>query len=346
MLNHSERKRAHLRIVAEEAVAMQRLGNGLERWRPAYDPMPELDLGAVDASTGFLGRRLSFPFLIAAVSGGVEEGAQLNRRLARVAARVGVGLELGSLRPLLESRDEALLAGYDVRDLLGGGLLIGNLGATALRELEDLSPLLDLVRRLRLDALSLHVNPLHEAFQEDGTTGFAGLGERVAALARVSPVPLGLKTIGFGASRRAIERLLALPVAYLELHGAGGTSFTRVESFRLRDPVKRAAIGDFLDFGVPVEECLGFASARAPGFPILAGGGLRGGLDLFKVLALGASLGCAAAPVVQAALLGDEPLITLLEGWRYAFRTALFVTGCASVAALKARGLAALERVP
>lgn len=342
MREHDQRKRDHIAIIMGGEVEMPREASELDRLRPAFDPFPDLNLADVDLRTRFLGKTLSMPFLIAAMSGGVEEATAVNQKLARAAAQLGVGMELGSLRVALERPRGAVLATYYVRDMLPDLPLVGNLGVTALHEPDSLTRIAELVLRLELDALSLHVNPLHEAFQEDGTTRFAGLGERVRELVEHLPVPVGVKTVGFGAAPGALERLLSHGFAFVELHGAGGTSFTRVEAARIKDRLKGDAIEEFLDFGVPLARGLDALTQLDGCPPVVAGGGVRGGVDLFRVLALGATLGSAATPLLRAAMKGQRALEHLLETWREALRVAMFVTNTPNLTELQRRGRALL----
>ena len=350
--NTRARKRDHLRLVSAGAVQMQDLSNGLERWRLAFDPFPDLALADVDCGASFLGRELSMPFLIGAMSGGVSEATRVNRNLARAAQASGVALELGSMRLALEaSRDprtkERALDGFDLRDLLPDQAFIGNLGVTILHA-HGVDAIVGLVRDLRLDALSLHLNPLHEAFQGQGTTDFSGLRPKVEALHGAlnrAGLQLGLKTVGFGASTRALTRLAELPFDYLELNGAGGTSFTRVEAARLEAGPRQKAIRPFLDFGVPLAEGLRAAAWMRQPWALIGGGGLRDGVDLLKVLALGASLGSVAAPLLAPALDSAEAVTQALDALREGLRVAMFVTSCRDVAAVRAAGSALLEEV-
>jgi len=337
----SERKLDHLRLVADGTAAM-RVTTGLERWRLSLDPLPELSLAAIDPSTTFLGRRLAFPFLIAAMSGGPAEAGQLNRRLARVAGATGVGLELGSLRPALAG-DAATVATYDVRALLPDGLLLGNIGATALLQPGVPERLTELVAALRLDGVSVHLNALHEAVQPAGDTDFVGVTAAIRDLSARLPVPVGVKTVGAGLAPRALPRLAALSLGWLSIQGAGGTSFTRVEAARLTDPVRQQAARELQDAGTPLAEGL-LAAAGFPA-PVIAGG-VRGGVDVFTCLALGACLASAAAPVLTAVQRDEDATVALLAAWREAFRVALFATGAPDVAALRARGRELLEVVP
>ncbi len=349
------RKRDHLKLVAAGDMKMRCLSNGLERWRLAFDPFPDLDLESVDTSASFLERDLSMPFLIGAMSGGVAEARRVNENLARAAQSAGVALELGSMRLALEAQAQGdhALDSFDMRSLMPDQPLLGNLGVTILH---DATPdaIVGLSKELRLDALSLHLNPLHEAFQRGGDTNFSGLRPRVEALAKAlghAGIRLGLKTIGFGASTAALSRLATLPFDYLELNGAGGTSFTRVEAARLDahpDEAARArAIAPFLDFGIPLAEGLRAASwmRSEATWDLVAGGGLQDGVDLLKVLALGARLGSMAAPLLAPALESAEAVALELEALRLGLRAAMFVTSCGDLAAVGAAGSALLEEI-
>lgn len=344
-----ERKRDHLRLVIEGAVQMKELSNGLERWRLAFDPFPDLSLQSVDCGARFLDRELSMPFLIGAMSGGVAEATRMNRNLARAAQASGIALELGSMRLALEAPGAASAAmdSFDLRDLVPDHPLLGNLGVTILHA-HAIDAVVGLAKDLRLDALSLHLNPLHEAFQAGGTTDFSGLRPKVEALHRAlhrAGIQLGLKTVGFGASTPALVRLAELPFDYLELNGAGGTSFTRVEAARLDAGPRQKAIRPFLDFGVPLAEGLRAATWMQRPWPVVAGGGLRDGVDLLKVLALGASLGSMAAPLLAPALDSAEAVIQELDALREGLRVAMFVCARRDLAAVREAGSALLEEV-
>ncbi len=349
------RKRDHLRLVLDGDVHMRGLSNGLERWRLAFDPFPDLDLAEVDTTSSFLDRDLSMPFLIGAMSGGVDEAQRLNQNLARAAAASGVGLELGSMRLALEAsaRGDKALDSFDLRALMPGQPLLGNLGATLLHE-QAIDAIVGLSRELELDALSLHLNPLHEAFQRRGDTSFSGLRGPVRELHHAlnsAGIRMGLKTVGFGAGTAALARLAELPCDYLELNGAGGTSFTRVEAARLGDsPEERLlakAVAPFLDFGVPLADGLRSAAWLGAQEPrdLVAGGGLKDGVDLLKVLALGARLGSMAAPLLAPALESAAAVSEELDALRRGLSIAMFVCNCRNLDAVRSAGAALLEEV-
>jgi len=62
---------------------------------------------------------------------------------------------------------------------------------------------------------------------------------------------------------------------------------------------------------------------------------LRGGIDLAKVLALGARIGGMAGPFLRAAVDSSETVIELINRTTKVLRVAMFATGCPDLASLR-----------
>ena len=137
---------------------MQRERVGFCLLYTSHRALPEIDLAGVDTSTCFFGRRLAAPLLISCMTGGAPEATRINRRLARVAARHGLAMGLGSGRALLESPQT--LESFDVRADAPEILLFANLGAVQLNKGYGVLECRRLVEMLKADALALHLNCL------------------------------------------------------------------------------------------------------------------------------------------------------------------------------------------
>jgi isopentenyl-diphosphate delta-isomerase len=278
----ADRKADHLRIAAS-ADALHAGTTGLERLRLRHRALPERGLADVDLTTTLLGRTLDAPLLISAMTGGTPGAAVINRRLARAAARHGIGLVLGSGRPLLD--DPALVTTY-----LGADrppLLVANLGAAQLLSATGLADAARLVALLDADALSIHLNPLQEAVQPEGEPHFAGLTARIAELcATLAPLPITVKEVGFGLHAHDVAALTAAGVAAVDVAGAGGTNWALVEG--QRDPRARAVAKAFADWGTPTAAAIVSAVAASGGASIIASGGITDGVQAATSLALGA----------------------------------------------------------
>lgn len=338
------RKRAHLAICAQREVESGR-PSGLADYALEYDALPEVDLAAVDLGVTLLGRRLSAPIVIGAMSGGTGEARRLNLRLAQAAARHGLGLALGSQRPMLE--DPALAEDYALRRAVPDlPLLIGNIGAGQLvaqpREAGGPAPLdaaglQRLVSAIGADALAIHLNPLQEAVQPEGQTRYRGLWRRLTELLPAVRAPVLIKEVGHGLSAVTAAKLASLPLAGVEVAGVGGTSWALVEALRLPAEHPRARLGRRLaGVGVPTAESI-VACRRAlgPTRVVLGAGGVRTGHDAAIALALGADAVAVARPLLRAALAGerelDEALALLLDE----LRVLMFCAGAEDLAALR-----------
>src|SRR4051794_23348717 len=105
----SERKADHLRLAAEPGVE-HTVTTGLEHVRLRHRALPERDLDTVSLRTRLLGRTLDAPLVVSAMPGGTAQAEEVNGRLRRAAAAVGIALVLGSGRRLLDA--PALLRTY------------------------------------------------------------------------------------------------------------------------------------------------------------------------------------------------------------------------------------------
>lgn len=337
------RKDAHIEVCLIRDVSSG-VASGLAGYRLEYDALPELDLAEVDLRCTVLGRSLQAPLIIGAMTGGTERAAELNRRLARAAAATGVGLALGSQRAMLVR--PACTPSYAVREHAPDlPLLLGNLGAVQLLRGMGEADVHRAVQAVAADGIMLHVNPLQEAIQPGGDTGFAGLLARLAQVVPQLSVPVLVKEVGAGISQRTAEKLARLPLAGVEVAGVGGTSWARVESWRAPEGSVQAEVGRRLaGFGVPTAESIR-ACRRALGEDrlVIAGGGIRSGMDVAVALALGADAAALARPLLVAAEDGEEAVVHLLQSLIYELRVICFCTGAKDIAALKQVKLVKLE---
>ncbi len=260
-----ERKRKHLEACLQGEVAYQGTTTGLERYRLRYQALAGLALSEVDLTTPFLGKTLKAPFLIGAMTGGEEKGEAINLALAEAAEALGVGMMLGSGRIVLE-RPETLKS-FQVRKVAPRVLLIANLGLAQLRRYGR-QDLIRLVELLEADALALHVNPLQEAVQK-GDTDFRGLLRRLEELLPL-PFPVLVKEVGHGLGREAALALKDLPLAAVDVAGAGGTSWARVEEWVRFGEVRHP---ELCEIGIPTAEAIQEVRVVLPHLPLIASGG-------------------------------------------------------------------------
>lgn len=326
------RKADHIRINLEEDVQHHDVTTGLEQYRFAHDALPELDLDAVDLSSTFLGHRLRAPLLVSSMTGGVERGWEIARRLAVAAQQNGIALGVGSQRAAIE--DATLARWYQVRDAAPDVLLFANLGAIQLNYGYGAAECRRAVEMIGADALILHLNPMQEALQPEGNRDWSGLLDRIAAVGHDIDVPVVVKEVGFGISGQVARRLADAGVSAIDVSGAGGTSWSAVEHYRAGSDRARRASETFIDWGIPTATCLRMVHGAVPDLPLIASGGLRTGLDAAKAIALGADLAGFAGPMLRAAAESEEAAIELLATIVDELRLAMFGAGAGTIAAL------------
>jgi isopentenyl-diphosphate delta-isomerase len=326
------RKRAHIDTVLNEDVAAKGVTAGFERFFFDHVAAPELDLAQIDLSCELFGRRLAAPLLISSMTGGTAAARDINLRLAEAAQALGLAMGLGSQRAALERPD--LAATYQVRKVAPDILLFANLGAVQLNYGYGLDQARRAVEMIGADALFLHLNPLQEAVQPGGDRNFAGLLAKIEALARALAVPVAVKEVGNGIGAETARRLAACGVAAIDVAGAGGTSWSEVEAYRVKDAPARRVAHAFAGWGTPTALALIEVAAALPNLPVFASGGIRGGIDAAKAIRLGARLVGAAAPVLGSAT-GVAQVREAMQTTIDELRIAAFCTGSADLAALR-----------
>jgi isopentenyl-diphosphate delta-isomerase len=194
------------------------------------------------------------------------------------------------------------------------------------------------------DAMILHLNPLQEALQLDGDTDWRGLLAKIETICHGLAVPVVVKEVGWGISAPVARRLVAAGVQAIDIAGAGGTSWSQVEMYRAPTERLRRLCAQFSDWGLPTAQALVEVRATLPDIPLIASGGLRSGLDLAKVLALGANLGGLAGPFLKAADTSAQAVADLASELADILRTVMFCLGIADIQSLP--GAQVLDRAP
>jgi isopentenyl-diphosphate delta-isomerase len=327
------RKADHLRICLDEDVQFHAVTNGLERYRFTHCCLPEINRSEIDITTTFLGKSLGAPLLISSMTGGTEQAKTINFRLAEVAQHYKLAMGVGSQRVAVENPQ--LADTFAVRSHAPDILLFANLGAVQLNYSYGLDECLRVIDLCQADALILHLNPLQECIQPKGDTNFRGLIDKINILCNKLPVPVIVKEVGNGISAAIAQKLLDAGVTAIDVAGAGGTSWAKVESERALNAQQRRLGLTFADWGLPTAECITSIRAFAPEIPLIASGGLRNGLDVAKAIALGADVAGLAWPFLQGAAESADAVDGLVQLLIAEITTVLFCTGNASLSQLK-----------
>lgn len=328
----SSRKSDHIQINLERAVRSS-ITTGLEEYRFIPRALPEIDLDDVDTSVEILGRTLYAPLLISSMTGGSNEAERINRNLAEAAQNCRIAMGVGSQRAGIEQPE--IKGSFQVREFAPDILLFSNLGSVQLNYGYTVDHCRRAIEMIQADALFLHLNALQEAVQPEGDTHFSGLLKKIEQVCRHLEVPVFIKEVGWGISAEDAERLASAGVAGIDVAGAGGTSWSQVEMHRITNPLQAGIAGAFQGWGIPTARSLVWVKEAAPGLVVFASGGLRDGIDVAKVIALGAEMGGMASPFLKAANISSEECVKTIMAVKQEIKICMFACGIKDIHGLR-----------
>jgi isopentenyl-diphosphate delta-isomerase len=275
-------------------------------------------------------KKLRFPLLISSMTGGDHTQLKLiNQHLAEAAAHTGIAMATGSQRVMFSHPDAK--DSFALRKFAPDTLLWGNLGAVQLNYGFSIEHCRQAVEILQADALCLHLNPLQEAVQPEGNTRFEGLADAIGNMASALPVPVIIKEVGAGLCRKDAEVLIKKGIHYLDVAGAGGTSWSRIEHHRDHGHRRNELGITFQDWGNPTPWMLSELAGMKYDLTLIASGGIRSGIDMAKAMILGASLCGIARPFLEPAMESTEAVIAVIERLYDEFVTAMFLLGVSRI---------------
>ena len=329
----SRRKQEHLDLSHNGDMENRILSAGFQRYRFIHQALPELDFDSIDTGISIFGRKLSAPLMISPITGGTEGGGKLNLRLAELAREKKIAMGVGSQRIALG--DRSFEDSFKVRKIAPDILLFANIGAVQLNYGFGLEQCKRAVEMIEADALMLHLNPMQEVFQDGGDHDFSHLAEKIGDICKEAPFPVIIREVGFGISADAALLLADAGVAGIDVGGAGGTSWVKIESIRSKIPILKNIAKSFLDWGIPTTESLEMVSGIGGSIKIIASGGIRSGLDAAKAIALGADIAGAALPVLKASTGPAGEAGDLIEEIIMGLKITMFGIGAADISQLK-----------
>lgn len=246
-----------------------------------HNALPEIDFSEINTSTMFLNKKVNFPLMINAMTGGSDFSEDINRDLAEVANEFNIPMAVGSQTIALE--DEETRKSFEVvREVIKDGIVISNLSGFATPE--DAKLAVDL---LKADAIQIHLNPAQELAMTEGDRSFRNILTNISKIVEKSEVPVIVKEVGFGLNREVVKSLYSVGVRNVDISGFGGTNFFEVENLRTPD-------NDFSElFGWGVPTALALTEAKALDYDdlnIIASGGVKNAMQLVKSIVIGASM--------------------------------------------------------
>lgn len=303
------------------------VSTGFEDVRLVHRALPEITWQEIDISYSWSHKKLTFPLIINAITGGPRETFAINAALARAAGKTGIGMAVGSQVAALDN--PSLVRSYKVvREEHPDGFLLANVSAlTPWPQAEKA------IAMLAADAIQLHLNVPQELMMAEGDRDFRNVKHNIATIVANSPVPVVIKEVGFGISREATTSLFGAGVRWIDVGGQGGTNFIAIES--RRQPCRQVD-ADLCRWGMPTAVSL--LENLSTGLPVhvIASGGIRSALDMAKALCLGAQLVGVAGPFLKTLVKeGEDALVAQINSWRETFQAILLMTGARNLTELR-----------
>jgi len=317
----TQRKQDHIDAILQDS-QIERSQGGFDAIRLMHRGLPECNLAQIDTTSTFLNKTISFPFLIASMTGGAAENlGNINRHLAEAAEACQVPMAVGSQRTMI--LDQAAQQTFALRQYAPTVPLIANFGAVQLNYGFGVDEAKRAIETLEADALYLHLNPLQEVIQPEGDTNFANLADKIHQLSQQIDVPIILKEVGAGLSPKDIELGLQAGIQHFDVAGRGGTSWSRIEAHRADNPLGFT----FQDWGLTTLEALKLSLPYQSSAFFIGSGGIRNGIDMVKTVIMGGRLCGVAAPLLSPALDSTEKVVQQIEQFKQEFTTAQFLLG-------------------
>ncbi len=323
-----QRKKDHIELTINGATQYEKT-SGFNNYEFNHNALPEVNFDDVSTEATFLGRSFSFPLFISSMTGGYADAEPINAIIAEFCETHNIPFGVGSQRAMLE--DESLTKTFSIVrkkaptaficSNIGGAQLIGGLSNKKLQLLVD---------SIEANAIIVHLNPLQELMQPEGDRNFKGIVEGIQFLVENSSIPIIVKETGAGISKYTAKRLLNAGVSVLDVAGAGGTSWAKVENAR-DNHIKENQL--FNEWGISTTDCLlDIGSLQwERSFEVIASGGIRSSLDIAKAMCLGATFTATAQPIIAAInKSGYKGLEGLFNEWQNSLKIGLTLLGCTS----------------
>jgi len=328
MMSVEKRKQEHIEVCLQENVNFAKT-NGFERYDFVHNALCDFDFSDIDLSCEFLGKKLKAPIMISSITGGCEEAEKINRNLAEVAGKFGIAMSCGSQKAMIKNPE--CVYTYGVRSVAPDILHLGNIGLDYLKNRENFARVRVALKSIGGDGIFVHLNLAQELSQSEGERDFAGSYDYLAEFIKFMDLPVLVKEVGSGISGVVAGKLEKAGVVAIDVAGAGGTSWAKVESFRQKEGLIGKRFGEW---GIPTAECLADC-AKSVQVPLIASGGIYDGITACKALAMGASLVGIAGPLLKCADKSVGEVEKFLENYILEMKTCMMLVGCKNLEELR-----------
>ncbi len=325
----SKRKKEHLELCLTDEVSFKEKTNGFEYYDFNHYAITEVKLSEISFETIFLKKKINYPFLISCMTGGTPGAENINAQLAIAADDLNIPLGVGSQRQALENKNYHNTYKI-IRKNAPSIPILGNIGAAQIAGMNSFDSINYLADLIEADAMVVHVNPLQELLQRNGEPDFSGLLKKIKMMVKQIEIPVIVKEVGAGISKKAAGKLLDCGIIGIDVAGAGGTSWAGVELLRNQD----GKYNEFWDWGLPTSYCIRTIAElkNKYDFTLIGSGGINLPIEAAKALALGSDIVASARKILK--ILNSEGAAgvgNLIRDWFDIVKKTMFLTGSVSL---------------
>jgi len=327
-MNVIKRKEDHIEICLKKETRFKKK-NGFEKYELLHNAIADFNFDDIDMSCSFLGNKLDYPIIISSITGGCRSAKKINRNLAVAAQELNIAMSCGSQKAMIKDKKQAYT--YEIRDVAPDIMYLGNIGLDYLKNYDNFAKIRSAIKSIRANGIFVHLNLAQELVQAEGERKFANSGHNLANFVKFMDLPVLAKEVGFGMSEKAANLLVKSGIQAIDIAGAGGTSWTKVESHR---QVENRLAERFSEWGIPTAESL-VRCRKKTEVPMIVSGGVYDGITACKAFALGADLVGIAGPLLSIANISSRKVVEYLENYILELKTAMMLVGVSNMEELK-----------
>lgn len=295
-----------------------------------HNSLPNLNLEEIDTSSIFLGKKVDYPIIINAITGGIDFSWEINKKLAELAKTFNIPMAVGSQTiALCEEDEEDCRESFKiVREIIGQeGIVFANLNAHA--SLEQVNDAIDMIQA---DAIQLHLNAAQEAVMLEGDKDFRGVLDNIKDIVNTIDKPVIVKEVGFGISKDVAKKLYDVGVRNIDVSGFGGTNFIEIENIRYND----IDFSDLYDWGIPTALSIIQCRELAADLNLIASGGIRDSMDIVKAIVIGGDMVGISGEILSFLLHGGyDNAKNYMEATIYKLKIIMLLSGMKDIKSLR-----------
>ncbi|ADC69977.1 isopentenyl-diphosphate delta-isomerase, type 2 [Methanocaldococcus sp. FS406-22] len=296
-----------------------------------------INFNDIETEIKLFGKKLAAPIIVSGMTGGHSKAKEINKNIAKAVEELGLGMGVGSQRAAIVN--DNLVDTYSIVRDYTNNLVIGNLGAVNfIVDNWDEEVIDKAVEMIDADAMAIHFNPLQEIIQPEGDLNFKNIYKLKELISNYKKnyknIPFIAKQVGEGFSKEDAVILKDIGFDAIDVQGSGGTSWAKVEIYRVKDEELKNLAEKFANWGIPTAASIFEVKSIYNGI-VIGSGGIRSGLDIAKCIAIGCDCCSISLPILKAALKGWEEVVKVLESYIKELKIAMFLVGVENIDELK-----------